>query len=216
MLELNRLGMIVDCSHVAPTVMHQVFDITRAPIVFSHSNAQALCGHRRNVPDDVLDRVAANGGVIMASFIPSFLSPARLAWEKQFQNAGGTIDIGSVYDLPRTEAAAAAPNATIAQVADHIEYIVARTGHDHVGIGSDFFGNHIDTTRGLEDVSRYPHLFAEFITRGWSDENLEKLASGNFIRMFRKVEQAGKKLRAQEPPRTGMAAQIDGEHDVGA
>jgi membrane dipeptidase len=208
-LELNRLGMIVDCSHVAASAMHQVLDITRAPIVFSHSNAAALCGHRRNVPDDVLDRVAGNGGMVMASFIPSFLSPARHDWEKQFQNSGGTIDIEDVYASRRTAAADAAPKATLQQVADHIEYIVSRTGYDHVGIGSDFFGSPIDTPHGLENVSRYPYLFAELIARGWSERHLTKLASGNFVRVFRKVEQVGRQLRKHEQPRVARAVDCD-------
>lgn len=208
-LELNRLGMIVDCAHVAPSVMHQVLDITRAPIVFSHSNARALCDHRRNVPDDVLDRVAANGGVVMATFVPSFLNRDRLAWESQFMDAEGTMDFAAMHDAASKGWRGAVPVATLAEVADHIEYIAGRVGHDHVGIGSDFFGSAIATPRGLEDVSRFPHLLAALIQRGWSERNLTKLAGGNFLRAFRKVEQTGSLLRQSEPPRTGTVASFD-------
>ncbi|MEZ5776290.1 MAG: dipeptidase [Hyphomicrobiaceae bacterium] len=208
--ELNRLGMIIDCAHVAPSVMHQVLDITRAPIVFSHSNARALCDHPRNVPDDVLDRVKANGGLVMATFIPGFLSEPRRHWEKRFENEHGVFDMAAL-DVARREVATD-PRAKvgIAMVADHIEYIAGRCGVEHVGIGSDFFGEPLAVTEGLEDVSRFPWLFAELMTRGWSDEHLAGLASGNFLRAFRKVEAVGSELAATEAPCVGTLASLDG------
>ena len=200
-LELNRLGMLVDCAHVAPSVMHQVLEVSRAPIVFSHSNARGLNDHPRNVPDDVLDKLPANGGLVMATFIPSFLVPARRKWDQQFMTDG-------VLDFSAMETAIAAgnsppPPAAISHVCDHIDYLAKRMGHDHVGIGSDFFGSAAHVPRGLEDVSRFPHLVAALIERGWTDRNLTKLLGGNFLRAFRKVEQTGKALRKTEPPRTG-------------
>jgi membrane dipeptidase len=206
--ELNRLGMIVDCAHVAPDAMHHVLDATRAPIVWSHSNAKALCAHRRNIPDDVLDRVAGNGGLVMATFIPSFLNPERLAWESRFEK-NGRIDFHAMtlgHDKPGRSPA---PPATVAHVADHIEYIAKRIGIDHVGVGSDFFGSRHDTPEGLENVSCFPNLFAELILRDWSDTDLAKLASGNFLRVFRRVTAIGRKLRKSEPPRTGQIGDYD-------
>ncbi|MEZ5925809.1 MAG: dipeptidase [Hyphomicrobiaceae bacterium] len=206
--ELNRLGMIVDCAHVAPHAMHHVLDATRAPIVWSHGNAMALCAHRRNVPDDVLDRVPKNGGLVMATFIPSFLKPARLEWEQQFQK-NGLLDFHAMTLAHQAAARSPAPRATVADVADHIEYIANRIGVDHVGIGSDYFGSGQDVPEGLENVSCFPNLFAELIGRGWSDKDLSKLASGNFLRVFRKVDAIGRTLRKTESPRTGQIGDYD-------
>jgi membrane dipeptidase len=206
--ELNRLGMIVDCAHVAPIAMHRVLDHTRAPIVWSHSNAQALCAHRRNVPDDVLDRVPANGGIVMATFVASFLRPARLKWEQGFEK-NGRVDFHAMTQAHEEGGRSTAPRASVTDVADHIEYIAARIGTDHVGIGSDFFGSRHDTPEGLENVSCFPALFAELIARGWTEKDLAKLASGNFLRVFRKVDAIGRKLRRTETPRIGQIADYD-------
>ena len=205
--ELNRLGMIVDCAHVAPHAMHHVLDTTRAPIVWSHSNARTLCAHRRNVPDDVLDRVPKNGGIVMATFVASFLNPDRLAWEKQFER-NGRVDFHAMVQAHR-DGSAPAPPATVAHVADHIEYFANRIGTDHIGIGSDFFGSKQDVPLGLENVSCFPNLIAELMGRGWSDKDLEKLASGNFLRVFRKVDQIGRTLRKSESPITGSIGDFD-------
>jgi membrane dipeptidase len=189
--------------------MHQVLDITRAPIVFSHSNARALCDHRRNVPDDVLDRVAGNGGVVMLTFIPSFLNPKRRNWERKFETAGGPIDLEALQAATRAGSNDPPPPAATEMVADHIEYVANRVGPAHVGIGSDFFGSRMDTPVGLEDVSRFPHLFAELMLRGWADEPLAALAGGNFLRVFTAVERIGRKLRRTESARTGTVADYD-------
>lgn len=209
--ELNRLGMIVDCAHVAPSVMHQVLDTSTAPIVFSHSNARALCDHVRNVPDDVLDRVPANGGIVMATFIPDFINPDVHAWMQplraKLHGEFGGDRMAAIKAHEETHGPR--PQATLAQLADHIDYLANRIGLDHVGIGSDFFG--VPTTPvGLENVSRFPSLLAELITRGWTDKAIAGLASGNFIRVFKAVEKQGETLRATVPPAVGTVADFDG------
>ena len=206
--ELNRLGMMVDCAHAAPHAMHQVLDETRAPIVWSHANAKSLCAHRRNVPDDVLDRVPKNGGLVMATFIASFLNPKRLAWEQRFEKSG-RLDFHAMMQAHEAGGRSPAPKATVPDVAGHIEYIANRIGTDHVGVGSDFFGSRYDVPEGLENVSCFPNLFAELIGRGWNDKDLGKLASGNFLRVFRKVDAIGKKLRKTESPHTGQIGDYD-------
>ena len=209
--ELNRLGMMVDCAHVAPSVMRQVLEISAAPVVFSHSNARALCDHVRNVPDDVLEMVRAKGGLVMATFIPDFLSEEVRRWM-------GPLRASFVLHTEAERMAGIAahekihgkrPLARLEDVAGHIEYLAGRIGAEKVGIGSDFFG--VPTTpTGLEDVSRFPHLLAEMIRRGWSDAAVAGLAGGNFIRTFRAVEREGARLRKSVPVPYGTVQTIDG------
>lgn len=179
--ELNRLGMIVDLAHVSADVMRQVLDISTAPVVFSHSNARALCDHPRNVPDDVLARVKDNGGIVMATFVPKFIRPAG--------------------------AQSPAAPASLEDLAGHIEYLADKAGLAHVGIGSDFFGG--PTPAGLEHVGRFPHLVAEMIRRGWSDEAVVGLAGGNFLRVFRAVEREGRRQRTLRGPGLGTVESLD-------
>lgn len=186
---MNKLGMIVDLAHVSPKVMHDTLDITTAPVVWSHSNAFSLCDHPRNVPDDVLDRVAANGGVVMATFVPDFISQASRDWHKPAKDKYGKTPEGTDYAKAEAEIerkAGPRPKATLPEYCDHLDYLAARIGHDHIGIGSDFFG--WVNPDGLEDTSVFPSLIAELIRRGWSEENLEKLAGGNMLRLMRAVE----------------------------
>ena len=209
--ELNRLGMMVDCAHVAPSVMRQVLEISAAPVVFSHSNARALCDHVRNVPDDVLEMVRAKGGLVMATFIPDFLSEEARRWM-------GPLRASFVLHTEAERMAGIAahekihgkrPLARLEDVAGHIEYLAGRIGAEKVGIGSDFFG--VPTTpTGLEDVSRFPHLLAEMIRRGWSDAAVAGLAGGNFIRTFRAVEHEGARRRKSVPVPYGTVQTIDG------
>jgi membrane dipeptidase len=209
--ELNRLGMIVDCAHVSPDVMRQVLDTSTAPIVFSHSNARALCDHPRNVPDDVLEKLRRkDDGLVMATFIPDFISEEVRLWMEPIR-----IALANDPVTGRLEAIAAherthgpRPKATLSQLADHIEYIAGKVGPERVGIGSDFFG--VPTTPvGLEDVSRFPHLLAELFRRGWSDKLVAGLAGRNFIRVFQAVEREGERLRARAKPAVGRTADID-------
>lgn len=206
--ELNRLGMIVDCAHVSPDVMRQVLEISTAPIVFSHSNARALCDHVRNVPDDVLDRVPANDGLVMATFIPDFLSEEVRRWMLPVRAAGlftAEARLAAIAATERTQGPR--PRATLGDVADHIAYLANRIGPSRVGIGSDFFG--VPTTpEGLADVSRFPHLLAELFRRGWSDAAVAGVAGGNFIRVFRSVEREGRRLRKSARPGVGRVAAV--------
>jgi len=186
---MNRLGMVIDLAHVAPKAMHDVLDVTRTPVVWSHSNAFTLCDHPRNVPDDVLDRVAGNGGVVMATFVPDFISQASRDWHRPAKDQYGKTP--DTMDYAKVEADIVAksgprPQATVSQYCDHLDYLAKRIGHDHVGIGSDFFG--WVNPDGLEDTSTFPNVIAELIRRGWSEENLAKLAGGNTLRVLRAVE----------------------------
>ena len=210
-LELNRLGIIVDLAHTATSVMHRVLDISRAPVLFSHNNAFSLCDHPRNAPDDVLDRIRAKKSVIMATFIPDFINQASRDWARPLKDNFGKSSFMVSHDeaiAEQTKRMGPQPQANLKQLCQHIEYLASRTGLNHIGIGSDFFGG--ATPEGLEDVSRFPYLLAELIERGWSDEAIAKIASGNFIRLFKAVERTGKALTKAEAPRTGRIEDYDG------
>jgi membrane dipeptidase len=209
--EANRLGMIVDGAHLSHQAIRRLLDVSEAPILLSHSNAFALCDHPRNAPDDVLARLKDNGGVVMATFVPGFVSQALRNWLKRSRDGYGKAPLASDPKAQLAELEArqgAAPRATLSEVADHIDYLVNTAGVDHVGIGSDFFGG--PQPEGLEHVGRFPFLFAELLKRGFSERDLAKIASRNVLRVMRKVEEVSEVLRDARGPAIGRLEDFPG------
>jgi membrane dipeptidase len=215
-LQMQRLGVLVDLAHVATATMHAALDVAIAPVIFSHSGVRALTDHRRNVPDDVLVRLAGNGGVIQLTFVAPFVSADHQAWFAAAGQEWSRLGLPSTDDWPRAPfpgedpaavpawpadppwshpgfqpwlAANPRPVVTVAQVADHVAYAREVAGVDHIGLGGDFDGT-TELPDGLGDVSGYPRLFDELAGRGWSPEDLDKLAAGNMLRVLRESEQA--------------------------
>ena len=209
--EANRLGMIMDGAHVSHEGIRKLLDVGEAPILLSHSNAFTLCDHPRNAPDDVLRRLKDKGGVVMATFVPGFVSQPLRDWLKRSRDGYGKAPLVSDPNVQMAELESRqgpAPRATLSQVADHVVYLVETAGLDHVGIGSDFFGG--AQPEGLEHVGRFPHLFAELIRRGFSDRDLAKIASRNVLRVMREVERVGERLREAREPAVGRLEDYPG------
>jgi membrane dipeptidase len=209
--ELNRLGIVIDLAHASHDAMRRVLEVTEAPLALSHSNAYSLCNHPRNAPDDVLGRLKDNGGLVMATFVPGFVSQPLRDWLRRSRDPYGKAHLAADPKAQFSELEAKheiAPKASLVDVADQIVRLVETAGVDHVGIGSDYFGG--ASPVGLENVSCFPHLFAELVRRGFSERDLEKMSSLNLLRVLRSVEKVGKALRKKRPPAVGRLEDYPG------
>jgi membrane dipeptidase len=204
----------MNLSHVSPGAMSDALDVAEAPVIFSHSSARALTEHVRNVPDSILRRLPKNGGVVMVTFVPAFVSQEVADYEEVATEESKRLEALTSDTVERRRlsdqwlAAHPRPQATLAQVANHVDHVRKVAGPDHVAIGSDFDGIE-HTPVGLDDVASFPQLFAELVRRGWSDDDLRKLAGRNLLRVFRAAESTATRLQRERQPSTRTIEQLD-------